>query len=85
MDYTSNPVGPPSNEHPNQHDFDELVTIYTHLDGSGGGGKPCHGKRCRNGLDGPPFAQASKANGDVYVDHYPNGGRRLTHVFWALG
>lgn len=34
MDYTSNPVGPPSNEHPNQHDFDELVTIYTHLDSS---------------------------------------------------
>ncbi len=28
MDYTSNPVGPPSNEHPNQHDYDQLVTIY---------------------------------------------------------
>ncbi|MBI3670457.1 MAG: hypothetical protein HY237_11835 [Acidobacteria bacterium] len=32
MDYTSNPYGPPDNEHPNQHDYDELVTIYTHLD-----------------------------------------------------
>lgn len=32
MDYTSNPQGPPDNEHPNQHDYDELVTIYTHLD-----------------------------------------------------
>ncbi len=32
MDYTNNPVGPPSNEHPNQHDYDQLVTIYTHLD-----------------------------------------------------
>jgi hypothetical protein len=32
MDYTSNPDGPPSNLHPNQHDYDELVTIYTHLD-----------------------------------------------------
>ncbi len=29
MDYTSNPT---SNQHPNQHDYDELVTIYTHLD-----------------------------------------------------
>lgn len=32
MDYTSNPSGPPSNEHPNAHDYDQLVTIYTHLD-----------------------------------------------------
>src|SRR6266571_1036837 len=32
MDYTSNPLGPPDNEHPNQHDYDELVTIYNHLD-----------------------------------------------------
>lgn len=29
MDYTSNPVG---NEHPNQHDFDQLQVIYSHLD-----------------------------------------------------
>ncbi|MBI2753012.1 MAG: hypothetical protein HYX46_05805 [Betaproteobacteria bacterium] len=32
MDYTNNPLGPPDNEHPNQHDYDELVTIYKHLD-----------------------------------------------------
>lgn len=29
MDYTNLPE---SNQHPNQHDYDELVTIYTHLD-----------------------------------------------------
>src|SRR5574341_1037857 len=34
MDYTSNPLGPPSNEHPNQHDYDELGIIYSHLDGT---------------------------------------------------
>ena len=32
MDYTSDPDGPPSNEHPNQHDYDELGIIYAHLD-----------------------------------------------------
>jgi len=32
MDYTSNPDGPPANTSPNKHDYDELVTIYTHLD-----------------------------------------------------
>ena len=29
MDYTNNPT---SNQHPNQHDYDQLVTIYSHLD-----------------------------------------------------
>ncbi len=32
MDYTSNPGGPPSNEHPNAHDYAQLETIYAHLD-----------------------------------------------------
>ncbi len=32
MDYTSNPVGPPSNEHPNAHDFEQIEFIYAHLD-----------------------------------------------------
>ena len=38
MDYTADPEGPPSNEHPNQHDYDQLESIYSHLDGGGGGG-----------------------------------------------
>ena len=29
MDYTNNPD---SNQHPNQHDYDQLVSIYSHLD-----------------------------------------------------
>jgi hypothetical protein len=40
MDYTNDPDGgaggasatDPSNEHPNQHDYDQLVSIYTHTD-----------------------------------------------------
>lgn len=32
MDYTNNPLGPPSNVSPNQHDYDQIVTIYSHLD-----------------------------------------------------
>ena len=40
MDYTSDPDGgpggasstDPSNDHPNQHDYDQLQTIYAHLD-----------------------------------------------------
>jgi hypothetical protein len=32
MDYTSDPDGPPSNEHPNSHDYQQLASIYAHLD-----------------------------------------------------
>jgi len=34
MDYTNNPLGPPSNEHPNSHDFQQLESIYSHTDSS---------------------------------------------------
>src|SRR3989344_4190036 len=34
MDYTGDPDGPPSNEHPNAHDFEEIESIYAHLDGT---------------------------------------------------
>jgi len=36
MDYTSNPLGPPSNEHPNSHDYDQLKSIYGHNHDTGG-------------------------------------------------
>jgi hypothetical protein len=85
MDYTSDPDGPPSNEHPNAHDYEQLESIYAHLDG-GGGGKPCNPNKpgCQTSTgNAPPFSQASRANGDVYVDALPGGGHRITHVFWA--
>jgi hypothetical protein len=85
MDYTSDPDGPPSNEHPNAHDYEQLDLIYEHLDASGGG-KPCnpHKPGCQGGAgNAPPFSQASRANGDLYIDELSNGARRITHVFWA--
>jgi len=85
MDYTDDPDGPLSNEHPNAHDYEQLESIYAHLDG-GGGGKPCnpHSPNCQTSVgNAPPFSQASRANGDIYVDDLPGGGHRVTHVFWA--
>jgi hypothetical protein len=80
MDYTSDPDGPPSNEHPNAHDFEELLKIYSHLDSSStiGAAEPAE-------LPGnaPPFSQASRANGSLYVDQLGNGERLITHVFWT--
>jgi hypothetical protein len=81
MDYTSDPDGPPSNEHPNQHDFQQLVTIYTHLDNTSTvfAGAP-------DDLPGnaPPFSQASRANGSHYVDRLSGDRYLITHVFWTL-
>jgi len=34
MDYTNTPAGPPSNQYPNQHDYDQLNTIYSKADGT---------------------------------------------------
>ncbi len=55
MDYSSNPV---PNQHPNQHDYDQLVAIYSHSDDASdeGGGGTCKGrsKKCNAGFSGPP-------------------------------
>jgi hypothetical protein len=99
MDYTDDPtridLGGQDNQHPNQHDYDMLKEIYDptsggHVDsGSGGGGdgggncprkKPgCSGAA----LKAPPFSQASRANGSIYVDQMGNGLTRIKHVFWV--
>ena len=56
MDYTSDPDGTLANpdqlnnEHPNDHDFEQLVTIYSHLDGSGGGGGGGNGRGRQGGF-----------------------------------
>lgn len=49
MDYTNDPDGGgaygPSNERPNQHDFDQLVSIYAHADSSGTVGQSVFGHK----------------------------------------
>jgi hypothetical protein len=70
MDYTSNPLGPPSNEHPNQHDFDQLVTIYTHTDSTTTVGQSA------------PASQGKPSRSRVSdVDKHGNG--TVTWILWA--
>ena len=94
MDYTNDPTridkNGQDNQRPNQHDYDMLETIYGHPDtGSGGGddgGGNCPPRNPNCGgaaLKAPPFSQASRANGSVYVDRLPNGLTRIKHVFWV--
>lgn len=58
MDYTSDPDASPSNRAPNNHDYAQLVSIYTHLDGAAeeGGSKPCNpnSPKCSGAQTPPP-------------------------------
>ena len=65
--------------HPNNHDYDELVTIYTHLDsfttvGAAAGFLP----------DAvPSFAPATRLNDSTYVDDLGGGRKLVTYVIWV--
>lgn len=98
MDYTSNPLGPPDNQHPNSHDLEELSIIYgSHLDsggGSVGGGGPPPGKgrnkaRVENDLGnlrsgwGRVIGYTADGRPDVYMTNLGDGRRVITHVFWV--
>lgn len=60
MDYTNDPS---TNQHPNQHDYDQLDTIYQHTDGSSGGGGTCNPRspKCNSGqTDAFTFREVGK-------------------------
>ena len=89
MDYTSNPDGPPSNTKPNKHDYDQLVTMYSHLDSTTTVGTAAASSPSASGGGDTPgewgkLVRAS-ANGRVQIYELDLGeGRKvLTHVFWA--
>jgi len=100
MDYTNDPDGgvggavsdDPSNEHPNAHDFDQLVTIYGgHTDGyttlTASIAKAVGKARAALGgvADNEEFGRAvGFANGraNVFEKNVGNGEKKITHIFW---
>ena len=93
MDYTSDPDGPPSNEHPNGHDFDQLEAIYAHNDSGATVGQRVTGNApAVDGLEGDGPGQWGRlvrsTNGgrtEVYEADFGNGRRIITFVIWANG
>lgn len=91
MDYTNDPDGPPSNEHPNQHDYDALDLIYAHLDTTTTVASPTGSSRF--GLDGDDDggnwgrAVGRDGNGrdNKFERDFGNGQKLITHVFWVDG
>lgn len=94
MDYTNNPSGPPSNEHPNAHDFDQLQTIYSHTDSTTTVGQATIGSVppafTQLTFDhpsqwGPVVAGSTKGGlASVHELDFGNGNKVITHVLWAL-
>ena len=88
MDYTSKPLGPPNNEHPNTHDYDQLRSIYSHLDTSttlsatsssgarGGSDTPGEWGRRVAGSESPHSVA-------VYERDLGAGQKVVTFVIWA--
>ena len=87
MDYTNNPS---TNQHPNSHDFDQLVTIYGHNDSTTTVGAAVRtGNRAEIGNSpkswGRPVHFLRDGRPDQYVRLDGPGQITVTHVYWARG
>lgn len=100
MDYTNDPTGTTGtngsldNEHPNQHDYDELETIYAHLDTTntssasvGGTGKPAQvgsdGDLNDSSTWGTEVRKDAHGKNSVYERDLGGGKKLVTFVVWA--
>jgi hypothetical protein len=92
MDYTNNPG---TNQHPNQHDYDELVTIYSHLDSTTTvkaiQAQLRHMPPAMRDIDFEGLGQWGKlisvsADGHqtVFEQDFGRGYKVVTHVFWTF-
>ena len=84
MDYTNDPS---TNQHPNKHDYDELVTIYSHLDSftTLGAALPRSARSVTSDAQGWGRAvEGSRASGhSTYVRDLGHGNKVITFVTWA--
>lgn len=84
MDYTSDPS---TNQHPNQHDYDELGIIYSHLDSFTTLSAPTQGSSGAAGAEASSWGrQVASSNGGRTQTFYSDLGRGqgvFTFVIWA--
>jgi len=85
MDYTSDPDGPPSNEHPNAHDFAQLESIYAHTDSTTTISSAPAGFMNADVHAQENWGEKVSDNGHsaIFVRDFGNGFAIITHVFWA--
>ena len=86
MDYTNNPE---TNQHPNSHDYDELVAIYSHLDSTNTTGQSVVPSFAADldhdnpGSWGRLVKQSRGGRFEIYELDHGQGFRTVTFVFWA--
>lgn len=87
MDYTSNPD---SNQHPNQHDYDQLALIYAHLDSTttvasvpAAAAAVAVADEAADAAWGSLVEVTNHGHGAWYVRDLGAGNVILTHVLWA--
>jgi hypothetical protein len=81
MDYYHNTsASDTKSTHPNQHDYDELATIYQHLDSFSTVGAASAGF-LPDAV--PSFAPANRLNDSTYVDDLGGGRKLVTYVIWV--
>jgi hypothetical protein len=87
MDYTNQPLGPPANTDPNKHDYDELVTIYSHLDSfttAGGAAQSAAPAVLDNPSEWGRLMKVSHGGKtQVFERDFGNGHKVVTFVIWA--
>ena len=98
MDYFSNTganAGSTLSTKPNLHDFDELKTIYNHLDSSStvaSFGTALSAATERDDVDisddpnswGQLVRQSANGRSSEYERHNMNGSKTVTHVYWTI-
>ena len=87
MDYTNLPA---SNQHPNAHDYSMLSDIYNHLDAAAAlpsaPGNSAHADIGDTPASwGRPVHRDGQGRPDTYERQDGQGGKTITHVFWAIG
>ncbi len=90
MDYTSNPT---SNQHPNQHDYEELETIYAHLDSTTTVGSTILPSAMPPAMgdidpDGPSHwgrlvSSSRDGRSQTFELDFGQGHKIVTHVLWS--
>ncbi len=102
MDYTNAPAGGtvggfdygPSNEHPNLHDFEELATIYSHVDSTNtfssasatnrGNAANAQSDEFANASEwGSTKGHDSNGRASTFERDLGNGDKLITHVIWV--
>ena len=86
---TDNTRDPSTNQHPNQHDYDELALIYGHLDSTttlasaAAGASDAAGAGLAPAAWGQLVAVTNHGQGAMYIRDLGRRNLIVTHVFWA--